>query len=97
MYESRDECYTAGVMKPDNAVQAIRAARFSPLPPLLHTADSFSLQPQQRSFFRKQKAGASVLNPRDKSRPASLPWYQQAEIGSGHQILQSPALRPVRQ
>lgn len=59
--------------------------------PLLNTADSFSLQPQWRSFFRKQKAGASVLNPSDKGRLAFLLWYRQAERGISHQILQSPA------
>lgn len=47
-------------------------------PPLLSSAphrssSSFSLQPQPRSFFRKQKAGASILNPRDTGRPASFP------------------------
>lgn len=59
--------------------------------PLLNTADSFSLQPQWRSFFRKQKAVASVLNPRDKGRPVSFLRSGQAERGISHQILQSPA------
>lgn len=81
-------------MKPDNAVQATQAARFSSLllsSALPNTAGSFSLQPQRRSFFRKQKAGASVLNPSDKGGPASSLWYRQAERGVGHQTLQSPA------
>lgn len=91
VWEKGWDCYTAGVMKPDNAVQAIQAARFSSLLPssaLLCTADSFSLQPQWRSFFRKRKAGASVLNPSGRGRPA--PCSRQEEVRASSPCSASP-------
>lgn len=93
VWEKGWDCYTAGVMKPDNAVQAIQAARFSSLLPssaLLCTADSFSLQPQWRSFFRKQKAGGSVLNPRGRGRPAPCSRQEEVRASSPCSASRSP-------